>query len=57
MDPAINNYFAPLAEITNTVHENEGTEQSVNTKPKMPPPIVIHQKVNDHKALINFITL
>lgn len=51
---ALQNRYAPL--LNSKINENAGINTPVNTKPRTPPPIVIHQKVIDHRGLIKFIT-
>lgn len=53
-DPALKNSFAPLA--TQETNQDEENPTPINTKPKLPPPIVIHEKVADHKLFTNYIT-
>lgn len=51
----LQNRFAPLQD-KNSDENTTGNATPINTKPRMPPPVVIHQKVNDHKELIALIT-
>lgn len=52
---ALKNRFTPL-ETEKPIQQRESTNIPVNTKPKTPPPIVIHRRVQDYKGLLQFIT-
>lgn len=51
----LKNRFTPL-ESEKPTQQRETVNIPINTKPKTPPPIVIHRKVQDHKGLLQFIT-
>lgn len=52
----VTNYYSPLETIINEDADIQTDNQQQFKKPKMPPPVVMHQKVNDHKSLIKQIT-
>lgn len=48
----LKNRYAVLENVEEREKENN---TAFNTKPKLPPPIVLHQKVKDHKNLVDYL--